>query len=307
MKSSVFKRLTTAQFFVALAGGLALYLTPGEAQSFLHTPIRELYVAGLAALIALIILVIFKSYEAVGISQITGMIFLMTGFLSEKIRSLIDMMVVDGKFVFDYQSGIIWGLVWMAPFLICMLVRIFSLNEWDTPQKHEDFTYFFRWASIAFYVLYVVLLVFSFILIRKIDLNGERQLNLIPFYQITQYFSSVSDVVYYLFGNLLFFSPIGFFLSVRHPKLCWWKKLLIAFGIGFVIEFCQYMLNTGMADIDDILLNAAGFYLGCGAKRLINLVRRLISGGSEISIPYYPQYLTPSPSVRAAEKDSEEG
>ncbi len=305
MKSSVFKRLTTAQLFVALAGGLALYLTPGEAQGFLHTPFRELYVAGLAALIALAILVIFKSYETVGLALTTGMVFLMTGFLSEKVRSMVELTVVDGAFTFDYQSGIIWGLIWMTPFLICMLVRIFSLNEWDSPQKREDFTYFFQWASIAFYVFYVVLLIFSFILIRKINLAGDRQLNLIPFYQIFRYFSSASDVVYYLFGNLLFFSPIGFFLSVRHPALKWWKKLLIAFGIGIVIEVSQYLLNTGMADVDDVLLNAAGFYIGCGAKRLVDFVRRLISGGTETSIPYYPRYL--SSSTDAAAQRSEEG
>lgn len=303
MKSSVFTRLTAAQLFVALAGGLALFLTPQEARGFLHSPVRELYIAGLSAVIALAILTIFKSYEAVGISMLTGMLFLMTGFLVENIRRFIEITILDGGFTMqlDYHQGMIWGLVWMVPFLICMMIRVFSLNEWDTPQKREDFAHFFRWASLSFYIFYGILLLFSFVLIRKIDFWGERQVNLIPFHQITAYFSSASDVVYYLFGNLLFFAPAGFFLSVSKPGLSWWKKLLVAFGIGIVIESSQLLLNTGMVDVDDVLLNAAGFYIGCGVKRLVDQVRRLISGGSEERIPYFPRQLPKSESQKNEE------
>ena len=293
MKSeTVFSRLSTAQLFVALAGGVAHYLIPRDAQG-IHSPLQELYVAGVAGIICLLILIFFKSYETMGLSLLIGMSFLILNFLGGTCFQWFETVGADRNLVFqlDYHLGILWALVWMVPFLICLMVRVFALNEWDTPQRRMYFSYFSRWSGISFGVFYGILLLFSLILNRPIDIWGARQVNLIPFHQIIQYFSSSTDVVYFLFGNLFFFTPIGFFLSVSRPLMAWWKKLLIAFGIGVVIEASQWVLNTGMVDIDDVILNAAGFYVGCGLKWAIDKMRQVISGGIEEKIPYFPRHL----------------
>ena len=81
MKSgTVFSRLSTAQLFVALAGGVALYLIPRDAQG-IHSPLQELYVAGVAGIICVLILIFFKSYETMGLSLLIGMSFLILNFL----------------------------------------------------------------------------------------------------------------------------------------------------------------------------------------------------------------------------------
>ncbi len=301
MKSgTVFSRLTTAQLFVALAGGVAFYLAPRDAQIF-HSPLQELYTAGLAGVICILVLIFFKSYETVGLSLLIGIVFLILDFLVGTLFRWVETMGADRAMVFqmDYHLGMIWALIWMVPFLICLLVRIFALNEWDTAKKRLDFSYFSRWANISFGIFYGILLLFCLILNRPVDIWGTREVNLIPFHQIVQYFSSSSDVVYLLFGNLFFFTPIGFFLSVGKPTMRWWQKLLIALGIGVVIEASQWVLNTGMVDIDDVLLNAGGFYLGCGIKWLVDRMRWVISGGIEKKIPYFPSNI-PSPSQESA-------
>ena len=72
MKSgTVFSRLSTAQLFVALAGGVALYLIPRDAQG-IHSPLQELYVAGVAGILCVLILIFFKSYDTMGLSLLIG-------------------------------------------------------------------------------------------------------------------------------------------------------------------------------------------------------------------------------------------
>ena len=44
-------------------------------------------------------------------------------------------------------------------------------------------------------------------------------------------------------------------------------------------------------DIDDVILNASGFYVGCGLKWAIDKMRQVISGGIEEKIPYFPRHL----------------
>lgn len=300
-RETIFSRLSTAQLFVALAGGVALYLIPRDVQG-IHSPLQELYAAAMAGVICVLILIFFKSYETIGISLLIGMSFLIVSFLENTLFRWMTTAGGDRKLVFqlDYHLGILWALIWMVPFLICLLVRIFALNEWDTSPKRLDFSYFSRWSGIALGVFYGILLLFCFVLNRPIDMWGTREVNLIPFHQIVQYFSSSSDIVYFLFGNLFFFTPIGFFLAVSGPSLAWWKKLLIAFGIGTVIESIQWILNTGMVDIDDVLLNAAGFYIGCGLKWAVDKVRWVISGGTEDKIFYFPSHLPDSHKEKAS-------
>lgn len=136
MKSgTVFSRLSTAQLFVALAGGVALYLIPRDAQG-IHSPLQELYVAGVAGIICVLILIFFKSYETMGLSLLIGMSFLILNFLGSTCFQWFETAGADRNLAFqlDYHLGILWALVWMVPFLICLMVRVFALNNGILPK-----------------------------------------------------------------------------------------------------------------------------------------------------------------------------
>ena len=66
-----------------------------------------------------------------------------------------------------------------------------------------------------------------------------------------------------LLGNIALFIPFSLILfslvGVRGSK----KVMLIAFTVSVLIEFIQYILYRGVADVDDILLNMIGAILGC--------------------------------------------
>lgn len=65
-----------------------------------------------------------------------------------------------------------------------------------------------------------------------------------------------------LFGNILVFISFGFlgWVDDQYKNL---KTLLIHFlSVLIIIEFLQYFTRLGVFDIDDVLLNTLGVYIG---------------------------------------------
>ena len=64
-------------------------------------------------------------------------------------------------------------------------------------------------------------------------------------------------------GNIAIFIPIGFFLPLvdeKYKKI--WIYILIAAIASLLIEICQLFIGRSF-DIDDVILNTFGAYLGC--------------------------------------------
>ena len=64
--------------------------------------------------------------------------------------------------------------------------------------------------------------------------------------------------VYNIVGNLIWFVPLGLMLGKRKG----WQALAIGAAVSAGIELGQYILITGATDIDDVILNAIGAWLG---------------------------------------------
>lgn len=79
------------------------------------------------------------------------------------------------------------------------------------------------------------------------------------------------EIVKIVLGNIVMFIPFGF-LGWFFPNLQDLKKLLIAFVSTIVIvEALQYFSRLGVFDVDDIILNTFGAYLGWQIKRVIEI------------------------------------
>ena len=70
--------------------------------------------------------------------------------------------------------------------------------------------------------------------------------------------------VYHTMGNVVWFVPLGLMLRRRKP----WTALLAGAVLSAGIELGQFVLMTGMTDIDDVILNALGALAGWGIARL---------------------------------------
>ncbi|AZA48659.1 VanZ family protein [Chryseobacterium carnipullorum] len=77
------------------------------------------------------------------------------------------------------------------------------------------------------------------------------------------------EIVVIVLGNILMFIPFGF-LGWIFPQLKDLKRLLYVFVSSIVIvEALQYFTRMGIFEVDDIILNTFGVYLGWLLCRLV--------------------------------------
>lgn len=67
---------------------------------------------------------------------------------------------------------------------------------------------------------------------------------------------------YNVLGNLIWFVPLGFFLRWLYSRLTWKGCLWLAATLSTGIELFQWLLQSGISDIDDIIFNTFGALLG---------------------------------------------
>lgn len=80
---------------------------------------------------------------------------------------------------------------------------------------------------------------------------------------------SVKGTVINIVGNILMFTPYGF-LGIIKPKRNNFKNLIIDFlSVIILVEALQYFSRLGVCDIDDVLLNSLGVYLGFKFKKFL--------------------------------------
>ena len=77
------------------------------------------------------------------------------------------------------------------------------------------------------------------------------------------------DIIKIVLGNVVMFIPFGF-LGWIFPQLNNLKNLIITFVSTIVIvEALQYFSRLGVFDVDDVILNTFGVFLGWQMKRIL--------------------------------------
>ncbi|MDO4912099.1 MAG: VanZ family protein [Lactobacillus sp.] len=102
-------------------------------------------------------------------------------------------------------------------------------------------------------------------------------INFIPFEMTVKLFhgESLVDFVYNSFGNVLCFLPLGILLPITFKYYRKFNRIIIT-GMLFslIIESLQFVLMTGVSDIDDIIFNTIGAAIGYGVyKTLQSLIK----------------------------------
>ena len=103
--------------------------------------------------------------------------------------------------------------------------------------------------------------------------GGEfyRSVNLKPLVTIKLYWKLLRGENTYLVrhafinlvGNVVMFIPLGFFQPYLLESLRkWYKTLLTTVVLILVVEVVQYATGLGSCDIDDLILNLAGAWIG---------------------------------------------
>lgn len=83
------------------------------------------------------------------------------------------------------------------------------------------------------------------------------------------------DFVYNSFGNVLCFVPFGFLSPfVFSKKQTFGRVLLAGLIFSLFIETMQFLLETGVSDIDDVFFNSCGAAIGYFLYWVVMLIRR---------------------------------
>lgn len=100
----------------------------------------------------------------------------------------------------------------------------------------------------------------------------ERQISMIPFKAAIDIIKNMSSVrvVENLAGNVLLFMPFGFMF----PLVTKFEGETTIYGmlLSLFIEVAQFAFGMGFTDIDDLILNTLGAFLGYKIYRIINRI-----------------------------------
>lgn len=76
-------------------------------------------------------------------------------------------------------------------------------------------------------------------------------------------------LIYPIAGNILWFVPLGVFGALLRENARWWQVGLGALLLSLGIEVVQWVLLSGISDIDDVIFNVFGGLLGFSLTRLL--------------------------------------
>ncbi len=164
-------------------------------------------------------------------------------------------------------------------FLFFMVIRLIWLMTIRSRRtiKSEAAVWLF-----AFYLILVLMLTTfrNTYFPWNLTFNLHRPLNEINFVFLKEtwkmyHAQSRLDFVYNSFGNVLCFVPFGFLSPFVFAKKQTFGRVLLA-GLIFslFIETMQFLLETGVSDIDDVFFNSCGAAIGYFLYWVVMLIRR---------------------------------
>lgn len=133
--------------------------------------------------------------------------------------------------------------------------------------------------NIFLYLVFIgyIIMMLDFLFLGRMIINFQSQLspaprsvNLIPFVSIVEDIGAGRlGFNNNLLGNILIFIPMGIYVCLFKSVKNISGSLLIVFCVSLLNEIIQFITRTGVADIDDLILNCLGGLIGIFVYKLI--------------------------------------
>ena len=148
-------------------------------------------------------------------------------------------------------------IIVIASIFVIIGNKIYSNNY---VEKLEEKKKVLKLSHIIVFIYYVILL-FNMVVFARY--NSVDSYNLIPFKSIVDIFKNGTtyEVIINIFGNLLVFMPLEYFLIELFKVKKFLINFMLSFGIILLIELFQYVFKVGVLDIDDLILCTFGMML----------------------------------------------
>ena len=128
-------------------------------------------------------------------------------------------------------------------------------------------------------LLYSVFLLYVAVLLTLLFMKRHsfRSYNFIPFHSIMDYLFNDNIIVRSfafsnLIGNVILFVPLGGYITLFNSDKGLRKNLLWVFIFSVSAEIIQYALMVGVADVDDVILNCLGGFIGIIVYRFLLVI-----------------------------------
>lgn len=125
------------------------------------------------------------------------------------------------------------------------------------------------YSVFAFYLL----VLFALLFMKK---QSFSSVSLVPFRTIAEYLSDEvlrrSFALSNLLGNVVLFVPLGGYLTLFNRDKRIYTNVQWIVLISAAAEALQYLFRVGATDIDDVILNGLGGFIGVAAYRILLLV-----------------------------------
>lgn len=134
-------------------------------------------------------------------------------------------------------------------------------------RKHKKIIRIFSWILFIIYLCMMVYFLFFSEQLGRVP-SDTYHYNLEPFTEIKRYINysrSIGsfNVILNLIGNVVCFMPFGFVMPILSNKQRnIFKVTFLSFLCSVIIELIQLVSKLGSCDVDDVILNTMGGFLG---------------------------------------------
>ena len=165
------------------------------------------------------------------------------------------------------------------------MLAIVKLN--NKPAKYKEKTSFS--AGLWLFIIYLIVLFYITLFAWNYGASlgpvgpGGRNYNLTPFlsiFRIAVYSPDYTDPVRILVGNIVLFLPFGFlfplFINRARQNSKQVKIITVVFSallLSAFIEVNQFLFTYRVANIDDVILNTTGAFLGVITYRILRWIK----------------------------------
>jgi len=124
----------------------------------------------------------------------------------------------------------------------------------------------YLWIVHVLFVVYIVVL-FKFTIFRAKIV--PRELNWHFFREYLRFLQNHSwgHFIYFFVGNIAAFIPLGMYLSYLGKRPV--STVIAGFLLSLFIETMQYVWSVGVSELDDLILNTIGAFVGVWVVRIL--------------------------------------
>ncbi|MDD6490336.1 MAG: VanZ family protein [Clostridia bacterium] len=286
------QKLTIGELFVSLAAGLMFFLLPNDAKNqFDSIIISECFVMLICSVITLVLFIIIKRFEAVGVAMLTYAVLTLVNIVFSIITGIFSNTKDYWPTVSEYNIVCMF-IIWVIPFFFMTITRLLQGGQYDNNERRMGFSRFILLSMRALLILYGLVIIFMMIIPYKPRTESPREIDFMIFSRIGDCIKNIhEDGTKYILWHNFILAPLTFYLLVLIPKIKFWHLLIISGTFALTIEALQYLLNTGTACLDDIIMYIVGAIIGIMLKHLIDSVRSVLTSGKDdcmLSYSYTP-------------------